>query len=221
MLTAAGVRDLCRSIGADLAGVADAAAFGDAPAATHPSAVLSSCAAVVVMGCAFPREILDASPAGYTALRNSTAAKVSGLAREVASRLAGMGFEAVPVDALAVAGVHNGRYCGPISLKHAAALAGLGFIGNNTLLLTPELGNMVWLAAVLTSAPLEGAAAPGSGACPEGCSLCIDACPAGALGSPAMDQRACRAHAFPTVDGELEIQCWECRSMCPFVCGAS
>lgn len=225
MLTRAEVVELCRGIGADMAGVAEVGRFGEAPAATHPAAVLPSCASVIVLGCAFPRAILSATTAEYTALRNSMAEKVSALARDVAARFVERGFEALPVDALAVTGVHGGRYCGPISLKHAAALAGLGSIGRNTLLLTPELGNMVWLAAVLTSAPVEGteaaedAAAQAGGICPEGCSLCIDACPVGALGDPAMNQQACRMHAFPVVEGKLEIQCWRCRAVCPRACG--
>ena len=70
MTTTAGVKDLCCSLGADMAGVAGIGSFVDAPAATHPSAMLPSCASVGGMGCLFPREILSASPAAYTALRN-------------------------------------------------------------------------------------------------------------------------------------------------------
>ncbi len=220
MHTAESVKALARSLGADLAGIAAAEAFTDAPPALRPSAVLPSARSVVVLGGAFPPEILDAEPPEYTALRNSTAAKMTRMAKDLAARLTEAGFEAAPVDALAVKGVVDGRYAGPLSLKHAAALAGLGYIGNNTLLITPELGNMVWLSAVVTSAPLE-ADKPSAGRCPEDCGKCVSACPVQALGSPAMDQNKCRARAFPVVDGKVEIRCWNCRSVCPDALGTT
>jgi epoxyqueuosine reductase len=44
---------------------------------------------------------------------------------------------------------------GLISLKYAAYQAGLGIIGENTPLITPKYGNMVWLGAISTSAEFE------------------------------------------------------------------
>ncbi len=44
----------------------------------------------------------------------------------------------------------TGRWRNIVSAKHCAVAAGLGRIGKNTLVVTPEYGNMVWLNAVLT-----------------------------------------------------------------------
>ncbi len=61
--------------------------------------------------------------------------------------------------------------------KLTARLAGLGWIGKNRLLITPDAGPRVALAAVLTDAPLEPTA---SEPLPDGCgdcTRCLDACP--------------------------------------------
>jgi ferredoxin len=58
-----------------------------------------------------------------------------------------------------------------------ARLAGIGWIGKNRLLITPDHGPRVALATVLTDAPLHPTAAtlPPDGCGP--CNLCIRACP--------------------------------------------
>jgi len=66
-----------------------------------------------------------------------------------------------------------------VPLKIAAHLAGLGWIGRNGLLVTPEYGPRVWLVTLLTDAPLT-AGSPLPNLCGE-CRLCVEACPAGAL----------------------------------------
>jgi epoxyqueuosine reductase QueG len=47
----------------------------------------------------------------------------------------------------------NKRGQGIMSLRHSAYLAGLGVLGKNTLLINSELGNMVYIGAVLTKSP--------------------------------------------------------------------
>lgn len=61
--------------------------------------------------------------------------------------------------------------------KLTARFAGLGWIGRNRLLITPDAGPRVALAAVLTDAPLAPtASAPLPDGCGD-CTLCLDACP--------------------------------------------
>jgi epoxyqueuosine reductase len=110
------------------------------------------------------------------------------------------------------------KFVGLISLKHAAYQAGIGVIGKNTLLLTPEYGNMVWLGAVITSLKLEPDRIQTQNPCPQQCKVCIDSCPVGAIdGSLFMDQKRCRNFAFGKEDGgEWRIKCFQCRSRCPY-----
>jgi epoxyqueuosine reductase len=77
---------------------------------------------------------------------------------------------------------HGFKVCvdsAPVAERALAARAGLGFIGRNHMLIHPTLGPQVFLAEVITTAPLQ-ADEPVSMSCSE-CRRCIEACPTGAL----------------------------------------
>jgi epoxyqueuosine reductase len=81
------------------------------------------------------------------------------------------------------------------------------------LLINNELGNMLWLSAVLTSAPLTADSVADYEVCSPGCNLCVDVCLAKALGEELMKQLTCFNYAFKLIDGGPQIQCWACRDM--------
>lgn len=72
-----------------------------------------------------------------------------------------------------------GERSGLFSHKLAAHLAGLGWIGKNCLLITPQCGPRVRLASVLTDHPLVAGVRMDE-QCGD-CSECVDACPVHAL----------------------------------------
>ncbi|MBI2461077.1 MAG: epoxyqueuosine reductase [Candidatus Rokubacteria bacterium] len=87
---------------------------------------------------------------------------------------------------------------GPLSLPHAAVEAGLGTLGLNLMLLTPEFGPRVLLAGVLTSAPLEPDRPLDTPLClGEACGRCLLACPGDAILQWALDKARCAPHASP------------------------
>jgi epoxyqueuosine reductase QueG len=87
---------------------------------------------------------------------------------------------------------------GPLSLAHAAVEAGLGTLGLNLMLLTPEFGPRVMLGAVLTSAELEADQPLAAPLCPgETCGRCLLACPADAIGQWTLDKARCAPLASP------------------------
>ncbi len=69
---------------------------------------------------------------------------------------------------------------GHVPHKAVALAAGLGWIGRNNLLVTPEFGARVRLVTVLTDMPLEPGG-PMAFGCGE-CIRCLAPCPAGAIG---------------------------------------
>ncbi len=119
-------------------------------------------------------DLLDGLPMTDDAYRTSHYNEKIGLALKIGNRIAAM---------LDDAGYNAHRLShppkkGPTGLYKAVAhLAGIGWIGKNRLLITPERGPRVALAAVLTDAPLPPTAdKPMENRCGT-CTRCIDICP--------------------------------------------
>ena len=68
----------------------------------------------------------------------------------------------------------------PLPHKTVATRAGLGWIGKNCLLVTPQYGSAVRISSLLTNAPLDEEEAILKSRC-GGCRACVEHCPAQAL----------------------------------------
>ena len=96
-----------------------------------------------------------------------------------------------------------------LSLNHAAVEAGLGTLGLNLQLLTPEFGPRVILTAVLCSAPVESDTRRETALCkgPD-CGRCLTTCPGDVVGHWERDWPACdryrSPHGFAQLTDHLE-----------------
>jgi epoxyqueuosine reductase QueG len=87
---------------------------------------------------------------------------------------------------------------GPLSLAHAAVEAGLGTLGLNLQLLTPEYGPRVVLTAVLCSVEVESDRRVEQALClGPSCARCLKVCPGDAVGHWSRDWEACDPHRSP------------------------
>jgi epoxyqueuosine reductase len=113
--------------------------------------------------------------------------------------------------------------------REAAARAGLGFYGKNTMLITRRHGSWVVLGTLVTAAEVE-ATPPLELDCGS-CRLCIDACPTGALDEPGvLDANRClswstqRPGPIPeehrALLGATVYGCDICQDVCPWNRGA-
>lgn len=114
----------------------------------------------------------------------------------------------------------------PISDKHWAARAGLGWIGRHTLLVTPQWGSWVNLGELVTPEPCTHYDKPIPSPC-HGCNLCVEACPNHALapvGAPMLNALRCTArytthHPEPLPEGldshGYTLGCDLCQIVCP------
>jgi epoxyqueuosine reductase len=99
------------------------------------------------------------------------------IALRISQEIERVGFNSLPIPTSQFR--YPGKRISIFSHKLAAHLAGLGWIGKNCLLITPEYGPRVRLATVLTDCELS----PGTrieGKCGS-CRVCVDACPVNAI----------------------------------------
>lgn len=107
-------------------------------------------------------------------------------------------------------------------LKEAAALAGIGPIGKNNLLMTEGFGSQVRLRAIATNAPLlYGEPKTKSPNC-ENCTICMDACPANAFPEEKYSRELCIKYMLThqkQLSNNTAIDCNVCIESCPVTRG--
>ena len=196
--------------------------YGRPERSTTPEQILAGARSIVV--CARTYEPPDTAAAAQdTGCRGAVAAYVTddayGALRDGLDRICEVlqrsGFDAVAV-------------CDDNRLvdRAAAARAGLGWLGHNTMLLSAELGSWTVLGSVITTAELPVSAHTQADGCGT-CHLCQSACPTGALDTAGvLDANRCLAWlvqapgAFPPEHrvalGDRLYGCDDCQTVCPF-----
>lgn len=117
---------------------------------------------------------------------------------------------------------------GGIFLKDAAVLAGLGIIGKNNLLITPQFGPRVRLKAIFTNLEFESTGPITFNPC-EGCDVaCFSACPQDAFADGSFSRELCdlqmgldqgnQLNLEETQDEELPSVCRKYCRLCEFAC---
>lgn len=152
----------------------------NAPAGRRPCDILPSCMSIILFGVVMTDCLLTGPPRERASELHRLTEQLESTARDLGDLLQKSGAAAVTISPSLPFIVAEGKLRGILSLKHCAADAGFGTLGDNTLLIHPEYGNRLALAAVITDmaiAPTPPAALP---ACTH-CGRCQAACPAAAV----------------------------------------
>lgn len=215
------IKEFALSKGADLVGIASANRFSGAPDGHKPADILPDAKNVIVCAKRFPNSVVMEGPAtSYHHMMTILANQLDLIAYEIAIYIERQGGVAIPVPSDEPyyewdPGKLHGR--GDLSHKHAAQAAGLGRLGKNSLLITPELGNRVQLVSVVTNLYLEPDPLVEDELCPSKCMICIKSCPVKAItNEQQVNQRVCRSYMFLRLPkGQIIESCRECRKVCP------
>lgn len=112
----------------------------------------------------------------------------------------------------------------PIFEKRYAVEAGLGWIGRQSLLITPEFGSFVLLGEIVMTAECDHYDTPYEGVGCGECRRCVEACPNNAIKERHIDTSRCISCA--TIERKEEDEgcdlhgwifgCDECQTVCPY-----
>jgi len=163
-----------------------------APEGRHPRDILPSCRTIIVFGVRMPDLSFSGTPQEQAAANRQLllALESAGLGlRDLLQAAGGVSEPILPLPLVA----GDGKIRGRLSLKHCVADAGLGTIGDNTLLISPVHGNRLLLGAVITDHAIAPSPPPAGVAACTHCGRCIAACPSGAIRDGDVDLASCRA----------------------------
>ncbi len=221
IMAADDIKAIALKLGADRCGIAHVNSFEGAPSGFRPRDIYSDCISVVVFIKRMPSgtAIAERNPVVYTHIANQLYAALDTIGLNICYELEKKGIKSVPVPT-DVPYLHwepdRMHGMGILSMRHAARQAGLGILGRNTLLINRELGNLVYIGAILTNAAVKSDPIVDDFDCPTGCRLCLDACPVGALDGITVNQKLCRIHSTLEHPRGWDLYtCSKCRQVCP------
>jgi epoxyqueuosine reductase len=146
---------------------------------TEPERILSGAKSIIAIALAYPSKLENApksEPGAYRGMlsRSAWGTDYHQVLREKLDKLAQFIYQLEPN-----AQIESMVDTGALSDRAVAERAGIGWIGKNCALITPEFGSWVYLGEMVTNLPLPPDT-PVEEGCGE-CNLCVEACPTGAL----------------------------------------
>lgn len=190
----------------------------------HPRHILSGARSLLMLGRLYGTVAAGGEQAGH--------GRIAGYARgpvdyhdDIRKRLKTLGRLASELQpGVQVRGVVD---TAPLLEREFAQLAGLGWIGKNTMLLNRRFGSYFFLAALVLDCELSYDSAPRSGYCGR-CHACLEACPTKAFSRPyVLDATRCISYLTIELQGPIPRElrpaignrlfgCDVCQEVCPW-----
>ncbi|MHA1104810.1 MAG: hypothetical protein ACTSPN_03715 [Promethearchaeota archaeon] len=204
------IKKYCKKLGVDVVGFADPKFFDRFSEYNRPQAYLKGCKTVIVVGFHLYDLTLDAWSKPILGENKSyqfADSIIENFCNKIISFLKKRGHISAIIT-----------YSPGLFLKDASALAGIGPIGKNNLLITPTYGPQVRLRAIVTTAPLVcGKPILESEYC-KNCNKCIEACPSSAFVDGKYMKHICYNYStsnWKKLSDHTVIWCNACIEACP------
>jgi epoxyqueuosine reductase QueG len=200
-LDAAAVKRRALELGADLAGIASAATLNAFPPDPRwpqtPERISPYIKSVIVLVQRIPAGAFRArmnEPVQYMDML--VLRKMDKVAWRLADEMERLGHPTFVTAAQETDWNYKRASYGRLSTRHLGVEAGLGTLGLEVNILTPEFGPRIYLTGVLTELELEPDQRITEQVCiGESCSRCLHSCPADAVLHFGIDKRACATEA--------------------------
>ena len=172
------LRNRILQLGADLVGFADLSAVPTEARFGLPNGIAFG----IALNTGIVSRISSEATLEYFDEYSGVSKKLDAIGKSVSEYLTEKGFAAIPQTGKFVREQRDGIWSNRALLPHktVAALAGFGWIGKNSLLITPQYGSAVRISSVITDAPVNGVKSTYSCRCGT-CRNCADACPGKAI----------------------------------------
>ncbi|OXM84951.1 tRNA epoxyqueuosine(34) reductase QueG [Paenibacillus rigui] len=192
---------------------------------TDPGLSFAAPRSIISIAVAYPSKLTDAPRSEKGAYRGILSRSAWGLDYHQVLRNRLQRLEAWIRDQVPDARMESMVDTGALVDRAVAERAGIGWLGKNCSVITPEFGSWVYLGEMITNLPLP-ADRPVTESCGD-CTLCIDACPTGALVGPGqLNAQRCISFVTQTKghieDDELKKKignrlygCDTCQTVCP------
>lgn len=216
------IREKAMKWGADLVGFASMDQFERYPPENRPTYALSSARTVIVLALQMVDPLLDlwlhAPPTSGAGRSPTGRAFEDEILRAISYRLAlDMFKRKIEAKVLPYGPSPEKDQSGFIYLKEAGVLAGLGVIGKNNLLITPDFGPRIRLRAIAISEDLPPSPKITDNPWCTNCDECIQACPVNALENGKYNQERCLTSPFHQrqLSPGAQLWCTRCTCICP------
>lgn len=213
-MDAATVKQLAKDLGADLVGIASAAtlnAFPPDPRTPQtPDRISPHCKSVIVLACRIPVAVFRAKAAATVQYMDMMVLRrMDRIAGKLSAILEKAGYPTFATAAQETDWDYKNASYGRLSTRHLGVEAGLGTLGLEVNILTPELGPRIYLTGILTELELEADQPITEQVCiGESCSRCLQSCPTDAVEHFNINKRAC-AEAAQEFGFMTSLRMWE------------
>ncbi|WP_052249647.1 hypothetical protein [Tateyamaria sp. ANG-S1] len=208
------VKSIAKTLGADLVGIASAEVLNahppDPKVPQTPDRISPHCKSVIVIASRIPVAAFRAkSSVAVQYMDMLVLRRMDKISHRLATRLEEAGHPSFVTAAQETDWDYKRASYGRLSTRHLGVEAGLGTLGLDVNILTPEYGPRVYLTGILTELELEPDGKTTEQVCiGESCSRCLHSCPTDAVEHFNLNKRAC-AQAAQEFGFMTSLALWE------------